>query len=66
MHLPMSLILDVSSNFNVVVVVQLTEQVRVTQLSLEIYSAYLLFEVMMFNALQRSIQFISLHFFLIS
>ena len=66
MHLPMSLILDVSSKFNVVVVVQLTEQVRVTQLSLEIYSAYLLFEVMMFNALQQSIQFISLHFFLIS
>ena len=66
MHLPMSLILDVSSKFNVVVFVQLTEQVRVTQLSLEIYSAYLLFEVMMFNALQQSIQFISLHFFLIS
>ena len=51
MHLPMSLILDVSSKFNVVFVVQLTEQVRVTQLSLEIYSAYLLFEAVMFNAL---------------
>ena len=66
MNLPMSLILDVSSKFNVVVVVQLTEQVRVTHLSLEIYSAYLLFEVVMFNALQQSIQLISLHFFLIS
>ena len=30
MHLPMSLILDVSSKFIVVVVAQLTEQVRAT------------------------------------
>ena len=54
MHLPMSLILDFSSKFNVVVVALLTEQVRATQLSLEIHSAYLLFENVeaeMFNAL---------------